>query len=161
LDHPGQLAKAVWRNQHASTPILMNDDATKSFAERFANGLYEMEWILFVATGVWLLVYLFPVYKRFRSRALLLLVIATALGAFITIFDQNYLKFVRPGIDDVWTYFALREVLWFASTIIYTVGLLMFAWDYERLAARADGEPIGTVPTPPVVPRSDDRERTP
>ena len=91
-------------------------------------------------TGVVLLFYQFPAYKRFRTRALMLLVISCALDIFITVFDHTIGQHGPPDPNDWWGYYFCREVTWIAAVIIGTVGSLMFLRDYIRLAAAASSE---------------------
>lgn len=116
----------------------MTQEPAKSF-EAVATWLGSVEWFIYVATGVVLLFYQFPAYKRFRTRALLLLVLSGALAVFILIFDMTFAQYDSsdPNPNALWGFLLLREIMWLTSVIVGTVGALMFLRDYTRLASAA------------------------
>jgi predicted membrane channel-forming protein YqfA (hemolysin III family) len=115
----------------------VNESQTTSFAEQASTWLFGFEFVVYVATGVVILFYQFPAYKRFRTRALLLLVISSALTVFVTIFDHTIGQKGPPDPNDWWQYYFCREVVWMAAIVLGTVGTLMFLRDYTQLAAAA------------------------
>lgn len=67
--------------------------------------MYRAEFIIYVATGVALLFYQAPAYKRFRTRALLLIAISGALTLLVTIFDETIGRQGPPDPKDMFAYF--------------------------------------------------------
>ena len=115
----------------------MND--TKSFAEVF-DWFEGVEFVVLVATAVALLIYQVPAYRRWRTRALLLIVVAGILDLFITVFEKTFGQHGPPDPNDWVIYWCAREFAWVATVILGTVGALMFLRDYERLASATHHE---------------------
>ena len=133
------------------SPHLVNDESTKPFLEVAADWLYGKEFIVYVATGVVVLFYLSPAYKRYRTRALLLLVASTALGLFVTVFDATVGNTGPPNPNDWRAYYFCRELVWHAGNILWTIGIVLFLRDYTRLAS--------ALPTKPPIEQPDDQTR--
>jgi hypothetical protein len=126
----------------------VNDYIHNSFAERAVTWLHSTEFVLYVITGVVLLFYHLPAYKRFRTRALMLLVIACVLDIFITVFDHTIGQHGTADPNDWWSYSLCREVAWIVAVILGTVGSLMFLRDYTRIAAAVGSDaPSPSSPT--------------
>jgi hypothetical protein len=124
-----------------------------SFAEHAATWLYDFEFVVYVATGVVLLFYVFPAFKRFRTRGLFFMTVSFALDVFVTVFDHTIGKRGTPNPNDWWTYSLCREVVWMVAVILGTVGLLSFLRDYTRLASSADRNSSASVtPSPEFEP---------
>ncbi len=140
---------------------MMNDDQTQSFAEQAVTWLYDAEFVVYVVTGVALLVYQYPAYKRFRTRALLLLVISCATGLFIAVFDQTIGQKGPPDPNDWWNYYLVRELTWLVTVILGTIGALMFLGDYIRLATASNRSPSLSPPRNGAAPGSPDRPPMP
>ncbi len=135
----------------------MIDNQTKSLAEQAATWLFEAGFVIYVVTGVTLLFYEVPAYKRFRTRALLLLVISSAFGLFVTIFDHTIGQKGSPNPNDWWSYYLIREITWYATVILGTVGSLMFLRDYSRLAAADKSASSSSSRSPEATPSPNDR----
>ena len=113
----------------------------QSFAEVFA-WFQGFEFVVLVATGVALLAYQLPAYRRWRTRPLLLLVVAGLLDLFGLVFDKTFGQHGPTDPNDWWTYWIVRELVWLATIILSTTGALLFLRDYGRLAAAASPPPL-------------------
>ena len=124
----------------------MNEPPISTFIEQATNFMWRSEFHIYVVTGVVLLFYQLPAYRRFRTPALLLIVISSGLALFLTIFDQMIGTHGPPDPNDLFVYFLGREIVWVLSAIIGTIGSLMFLRDYTRLAAVALTNPSSATP---------------
>lgn len=113
----------------------------QSFAEVFA-WFQGFEFVVLVATGVALLAYQLPAYRRWRTRPLLLLVMAGLLDLFGLVFDKTFGQHGPTDPNDWWAYWIARELVWLATIVLSTTGALLFLRDYGRLAAAASPPPL-------------------
>jgi hypothetical protein len=94
-----------------------------------------------VACSVILLFFLFPAYKRFRTKGLMFLSISSALIVFSIVFDRLYAPHPSDDLAVLEMYFFLHTVASYAALIFSTVGVLLFLRDYVRLAEAARTAP--------------------
>ena len=116
-----------------------------------AEAIGYAEPVVYVGAYVTLLFYEFPAYKRYKRRSLLLLCWASLLALFLTVYDFT-VRISQFFEKEYLVYYSLRQLTWYVTMIIGTVGALMFLRDFERAVSAsqaASGESaLRKVPAP-------------
>jgi hypothetical protein len=116
-----------------------------SFAEHVAWWIRRGWYVVWLVTGIIVLFYYWPAFRRYRTRGLLLIVISLVVDLVVTALEFTVGRPPEAPPLGYWVSYSARELTHIVTAVLGTVGSIMFLRDYMRFAPapprNSDGNP--------------------